>query len=188
CDEAAQACDFAPDDTVCDDGFFCNGSETCQQGVGCQAGNAVICNDGLSCTSDACDEASMGCLFVANDAACDDGLFCNGGETCDPNSAGPGSGCVAGTPFACQADAHACTDEICSEVAMGCESLPNDTNCAMGELCKPTLGGCVQADPCLTTADCAAAEDGNLCNGTLVCNTSLNVCEVDPATIIDCDD
>jgi hypothetical protein len=37
----------------------------------------------------------------------------------------------------------------------------------------------------MITADCAAFEDGDLCNGTLFCRSGT--CRVDPATIVECD-
>jgi len=37
---------------------------------------------------------------------------------------------------------------------------------------------------CTIDTDCAALEDGDLCNGTLVCN--VGVCEIDPATVVTC--
>ena len=39
------------DDLECDDGLFCNGSETCSSGS-CVAGAPVACGDGVSCTLD----------------------------------------------------------------------------------------------------------------------------------------
>ncbi|MEY3011938.1 MAG: hypothetical protein RIT45_673 [Pseudomonadota bacterium] len=40
---------------------------------------------------------------------------------------------------------------------------------------------------CSNDADCAALEDGNACNGTLRCETTLGVCTVDPTTVPVCD-
>jgi len=44
------------------------------------------------------------------------------------------------------------------------------------------------AKPCGTTADCEAQEDGDPCNGTLICNTALDepACEIDPSTVVTC--
>ncbi len=69
---------------ACDDGLFCNGTETCNEGTdSCDAGTPPNCDDGVSCTDDSCNEGTDSCDNVANDAHCDDGLFCNGTETCD---------------------------------------------------------------------------------------------------------
>jgi hypothetical protein len=64
----------------CDDGNVCNGAETCSGG-NCQAGNPLTCNDSNVCTTDSCDPAS-GCQFANNTASCDDGIACNGTDTC----------------------------------------------------------------------------------------------------------
>ncbi len=50
-----------------------------------------------------------------------------------------------------------------------------------GWVCDAGPDGC----SCRTTPDCAAFEDGDRCNGTLVCEDG--VCVVDPATVVVCD-
>jgi hypothetical protein len=85
-------------DADCDDGAFCNGVETCNAGS-CLSGTAPNCDDGVSCTDDACNEGSDSCASTANDANCDNGLFCDGSETCDPVldcQASSGDPCLAG--------------------------------------------------------------------------------------------
>ena len=52
---------------------------------------------------------------------CDDGLFCNGAETCVDQQ------CVAGTPVACD-DGIACTVDRCSEDARACQSDAPDVD------------------------------------------------------------
>jgi MYXO-CTERM domain-containing protein len=51
--------------------------------------------------------------------------------------------------------------------------------CSAGQCLSGTNTCACQADP-----DCAAFEDGNLCNGTLHCQN--NLCEIDPATVVSC--
>ncbi len=67
----------------CDDGLFCNGQETCFVGT-CLGGIPIDCNDGVVCTIDACNDATDSCDHTPDDTVCDDGLVCNGIETCDP--------------------------------------------------------------------------------------------------------
>ncbi len=57
----------------------------------------------------------------AADAECDDGVFCNGAETC---SAGA---CVAGTPPDCD-DGMACTTDRCDEATARCVSTAPDND------------------------------------------------------------
>lgn len=56
------------------------------------------CDDGVDCTlNTACDNAGA-CLGARADAACDDGVFCNGVERCEPDddAADPLTGCIHG--------------------------------------------------------------------------------------------
>ena len=68
---------------ACDDGAFCNGEETCDSGSGCLAGTPPVTDDGVACTVDACDEDNDVVVHTPDDALCDDGLYCDGSETCD---------------------------------------------------------------------------------------------------------
>jgi hypothetical protein len=60
--ECGVGCVFTPNDgNVCDDGFYCNGTETCVGSV-CQPGTPP-CVDSNPCTEDTCDEAADVCMF-----------------------------------------------------------------------------------------------------------------------------
>ena len=83
CNEGTDSCDNVTNDAVCDDGAFCNGSETCSAVVGCEAGISVDCDDGVGCTDDSCNETTDSCDNDTNDGNCDNGVFCDGSETCD---------------------------------------------------------------------------------------------------------
>ncbi|MEK6675878.1 MAG: hypothetical protein AABZ47_09525, partial [Planctomycetota bacterium] len=92
----------------CDDGLFCTVGDACSGGacfggvtIPCpgqlcdEAGNICVdcflnfdCIDGLSCTTETCVDGA--CIYNANHAACNDGLFCTGAETCQL-----GFGCVS---------------------------------------------------------------------------------------------
>jgi hypothetical protein len=77
------------------------------------------------------------------DTDCDDGLFCNGVETCDT-----GTGvCVAGTPPVLD-DGVSCTIDTCDESADTVVHLPRDSLCDDGDVCT--------ADSCDPLLDCAA--------------------------------
>ncbi|MDX1764268.1 MAG: hypothetical protein R3231_08105, partial [bacterium] len=89
-------CTFETAGSSCDDGLFCNGEDTCDGAGTCDLGSAVDCDDGVLCTTDSCDEAAEACVNSPDDAACDDGTFCNGVETCDAVN-----DCQAGTPPDC---------------------------------------------------------------------------------------
>ncbi|MEM7350648.1 MAG: sialidase family protein, partial [Acidobacteriota bacterium] len=109
CNEATDSCDAAPNDSLCDNGLFCDGAETCAAINDCQAGTAPNCNDGVSCTVDSCNEGTDSCDNNPDDSVCDNGLFCDGAETCDVVND-------------CQAGTNPCSgSQTCNETADICE-------------------------------------------------------------------
>jgi hypothetical protein len=139
------ACQSNPE---CDDGLFCNGAEFCDAQFRCQAGSPVDCNDGVACTDDSCNEGTHFCDHVANDAACDNGLYCDGAESCHATL-----GCQAGVSVDCN-DSVACTVDSCNEGTDSCDHAPNNAACDNGlycdgaETCNVTLGCQPGSDPC----------------------------------------
>ncbi len=124
CDEDADICTAECfEDSDCDDAVFCNGAETCDAGS-CLPGTAPDCDDGIGCTLDSCSAVSDSCVSAADDSACDDGLFCNGAETCNV-----ASGCEAGT--------DPCDGAACDEAGDTCEAgCSGDSECDDGEYCN----------------------------------------------------
>ena len=171
CNEAMDSCVYAPNDAACADASYCNGAEVCSPGVGCVPGAPVVCNDSRSCTTDVCSEAQQGCVTLPNHAACNDGMYCNGVETCSSSGPTP-TGCVAGSAVACPSDGITCTTDACDEPSQSCTSTPNSAMCPQGQTCVVQQGGCTAAQPCLDSAQC---QDGNACNGAEVC--SGGVCQ-----------
>jgi len=104
-------------DADCNDDLYCNGAETCLNGV-CQAGTPVDCSV-LSdqCNNGVCDEALDKCVAQTkpNGTSCDDGLYCNVGETCQAGA------CTGGTARNCD-DGESCTIDSCDEDLNTCVS------------------------------------------------------------------
>ncbi len=181
----------------CDDGLWCNGAERCIGGD-CVAGTAPDCDDGVACTVDSCNEATDSCDSVAVDSNCDDGLYCNGVETCDATL-----DCQPGTPVDCD-DGIACTADSCNETTDECDNIPNDSLCDNGlfcdgaEVCSLSLGCQPGSDPCpaedcdenndtCVPVDCTGPEDcddGLWCNGAETCSGGVCIAGTAP----DCDD
>lgn len=98
-------------------------------------------------------DTAVGCV---SDAECDDGLFCNGGETCDAGS------CLAGSPVDCD-DGVSCTADACDDGA-GCLHVPQHDVCDNGlacdgtESCHGVLGCQSSGDP----SDCGDPSDVSL--------------------------
>lgn len=177
CDTVMDECVSEAFDGLCDNGVFCDGEETCDPQMGCQAGEAVDCDDGIECTADACDEENWVCLHAAMDDACDDGLFCNGQESCDAEA-----GCMAGD--------DPCPNSQCRESDDRCVGCVSNAECDDGVYCNGyeqcnSLGACVagsypcgdafcresddQCVECMGNSDC---NDGVFCNGVEVCNSA----------------
>ena len=169
CDEDADACAVAYHDSECDDASWCNGAETCAAGVGCQDGTPPDCDDGFACTTDACDESVFACTNTPDSGACDDGVFCNGAETCDPAAGAAGTGCVPGTPPTCD-DRRACTVDACDAATDACTHEADDALCDDGVAC--TTDRC-DATGCVHLVDSSLCDDGLWCNGVERCDASL---------------
>jgi hypothetical protein len=167
CSAGTDACVHTPNDGACSNNQFCDGAETCDPVQGCVAGTAPSCSDNIACTADSCNPANGGaCAHAANNAACSDGLFCDGAEICSTSQ-----GCIDGPDPTCAPDAFACTIESCDDSVPGCISTPSNAICGPGMLCKPTFpghdaAGCIVGQACTMDSEC---QDGDLCNGAEVC-------------------
>eukprot|EP00899_Mesostigma_viride_P021639 jgi/Mesvir1/29477/Mv25115-RA.1 len=204
CAEDTDSCAHTPQNWRCQDGSFCNGRELCDPVAGCQAGAPADCDDGVSCTVDACDDSLGGCVNTPDHAQCDNGLFCDGRETCDPTA-----GCLAGAPPSCE-DGVACTVDSCDELRDSCLHVADDLHCRDGvfcngqETCDPEAGclpgatiscddgvactfdSCDEpADACVNAPNSKFCDDGQFCNGPEVCNPFAG-CQ--PGTPPDCSD
>jgi uncharacterized protein YggL (DUF469 family) len=130
-------------DSNCDNGLFCDGSETCDAALDCQAGTAPSADDGVGCTDDSCDEATDSLINTVNDSNCDNGLFCDGSETCDA-----ALDCQAGTAPSVD-DGAGCTDDSCDEATDSIVNTVNDGTCDNGLFCDGS-------ETCDAALDCQA--------------------------------
>ncbi len=157
---------------ACDDGLFCNGADTCSgntcsvhAGAPCgaqlcdEAGDACVdcladgdCDDGNGCTNNTC--AAGVCQTANNTAACDDGLFCNGADTCSGGSCSTNAGDPCTLP------------DLCSEGLDACVECLVDTDCNDANVC--TTDQC-SGGTCFNTPNLLACDDGLFCNGTDTC-------------------
>jgi len=104
-----------------------------------------------------------------SDAACDDGVFCNGAERCAPNAADADElGCAPSAPLALD-DGDPCTDDRCVE--------------ADGRVAHDRREGC-QAPACTRDGDCPAPAEA--CRGA-VCDAGACVTHDAPVGAA-CDD
>lgn len=164
----------------CDDADACT-TDACDAATGC-SNTDVVCGTGEECVDGncitPCDE----------DADCDDGTFCNGAETCTDGACAAGAdpcpdngvfcdgteSCDAATD-ACQSSGDPCSGDtpVCDETAGECvagEACTTNADCPdNGTFCDGTES-CVEGfcqssgDPCDTTAGETCNEDLNQCD------------------------
>jgi hypothetical protein len=119
------------------------------------------CDDGIACTLDRCDAKLGRCRFSPDDASCQDGLYCNGVERCDPKA-----GCQLGEPVGCS-DSDPCTIDACVEATRSCSHGKRDVD-QDGDPDDHCGGGdCNDQDPTVSSLVpevCANGKDDN-CNG-----------------------
>jgi hypothetical protein len=205
----APHCEYEPleDGASCEDGLYCNGAESCQAGA-CQPGQPVDCG-GLTapCRAGACDEAGRACIEVLSEdgASCEDGLYCNGAESCQAGA------CQPGQPVDCGSLDNACQRGVCDEQGRACGQVAREdgTPCEDGVHCNGAescqAGACAPGAPVSCThldgpctqgvcredpAGCASearnegqpCPDGLLCNGQELCQAGA--CQ--PGQPVDC--
>ena len=189
-----------------DAGFSCTGG--CDDGIACTTDTCVAAdtcertpNDALCEDDERCNPGS-GCVprMCETDADCNDSRPCNGDETCNPGGDGadPATGCVAGSPPACD-DGFVCTTDTCDDDAGGCVSAPNDAACDDGvdcsvDSCNPALAteptGClnVEDDSMCDTGFCTVGGECSIDAGGCVGGTMRDCRDGDPCTTDSCDE
>ncbi len=156
----------------CDDGDLASG-DGCSAGCALEscwscAGTPSVCApsavgqacaaDGTVCTNDVCDGA--GHCGVANALPCDDGLHCNGADTC------AGGTCQhAGDPCTAMADCMRHCDEALDACVLDVAGAPcaSDANPCTNDTCDG-------AGACVHTNNSATCDDGVFCNGADACS------------------
>ncbi|MCP4656316.1 MAG: hypothetical protein GY856_12960, partial [bacterium] len=157
CNESTDSCDNVVNHGNCDNALWCDGTETCDAVLDCQAGTAPDCNDGVGCTDDSCNEGTDSCANAANDANCDNGLFCDGAETCDlvldcqaggDPCPGPGQGCdEVGDVCTCvptEDPEVSCSDGVDND----CDGMTDGDDPDCGQPCKGTFQLCDSNSEC----------------------------------------
>lgn len=118
--------------------------------------NACVCRQGFEEN----DQGECVAVECTEDADCNDGLACNGIETCDTEQ----NKCVAGEPIECDAD-RTCTEP---EGRCECHRFFNDID-----------GECVPFE-CTEDSEC---DDGIICNGAEACDLEIGRCVEGPPVV-----
>jgi hypothetical protein len=115
----------------CDDGQFCNGADSCDGEGRCSVHVGDPCAGAEACNQ-ACNEASANC-FDPEGAACDDGDYCNGDDSCDgAGTCLPGPGRDCGDDDLCTFDYCDPDRGYCRHIDQG-EGLGHPGTCEGGE-------------------------------------------------------
>ncbi len=154
---AGQTCDGTATCTggtavVCDDANPCT-ADSCDSVMGCEhtVDDALVPDDGIACTTDSCSGGVAS--NVADDMACDDGLWCNGIEICSPAAPGADTdGCLAtavptpperSTPCRQVLACDEATDSFPLMVLAAGAACDDGLSCTSGDMCATTGGACV---------------------------------------------
>jgi hypothetical protein len=136
--------------SFCDDGLYCNGTETFVSGS-CQTGTPPDCSGFTGpCSDGVCNEVADTCEAqpINEGLGCDDLDLCTQGDTCV-------SGVCTGTTVDCSSLDDACSVGQCNPLDGLCEAVPTNEggSCDDGLFCNGvdtcSSGVCVSAgDPC----------------------------------------
>jgi hypothetical protein len=120
-----------------------------------------------------------------NGATCDDSNACTTEDQCF-------GGLCEGSKASCD-DGNACTKDMCQKQT-GCINAPlggapcNDGDeCTKFDQCKGSQCKGTPSCKCQQDSDCAAENPKNPCKGKYICNKAINVCKLDPASVVYCD-
>jgi hypothetical protein len=123
CDDVSDTCTLAdPNGSVCTDGLFCNGTDTCSGGAcSTHTGNPCPGPDGDGNCAESCSEPSDNCTASdPNGSSCTDAIFCNGIDTCTGGACSTHTGDPC---FQCNDGDDICA-ECCNESSDNC-TLPD---------------------------------------------------------------
>jgi hypothetical protein len=172
----------APAMTACDDGIACTTGDVCDAAGQCQSGTWTCCKSDADCAKE--EDGDL----------CNGTLFCNlQSGACENNPA---------TVVTCPTiDDTECAKATCLKATGQCALQPANVGlkCDDGNACSDldtcdAKGACQPGKdtcPCTSDAECAAFDDGDLCNGTLYCNPiagpdGKGVCRPNPKTVVVC--
>lgn len=162
----------------CDDGLDCTSDQCGLRGCEHSPMDSA-CNDGNECTDERC-EVGKGCVPSNNASRCDDGVFCNGPDTCSAGtcSTHPGDPCPGQSR--CEEATDVCagcvTDNDCPDEVVGAWGSCDfgGSACAEAGTQKRSVtsyscdAGSCKAKVAEESQACARDTDGFTCAGTVL--------------------
>ncbi len=180
CDGNTGKCAFKPakDGKTCDDGNAATANDVCKVG---KDGKATCVGEKVGC------QKSADCK--------DDGNLCNGVLYCDKTKKPAACAVNPTTIVKCASNKDTtCSKSMCAEKTGKCAMTPvpdgmacdDGQKCTSGDACKAGKCSAGKLVCCKEDADCASAEDGDPCNGTLFCEKASGKCQLNPLTVVKC--
>jgi hypothetical protein len=156
--EVGALCGECATDTDCADDDPCTVGEACGEGFACVPGTPKVCDDGVFCNGvESCDSLAIEGCVAGTPVSVDDGVDCTD-DACDEEA-----DTVTHTPDVslCE-DEEACTENTC-DVTLGCQFIPlTGEECDDGSVC--TIGdACGAEGTCLSGTDALPCDDANPC-------------------------
>ena len=158
CNGTSTACQHPNNSASCDDGTFCNGTDTCSGGICTHDGDPCPGPDGDGDCSETCDEDADECSANDTDgSSCDDGDLCSETDECS-------AGLCAGSLKDCDYLNDDCNIGVCDPQDGECIAEPvqdytpceDDIFCNGVDTCQG--GTCAHAgDPCESGPECLDA-------------------------------
>jgi len=168
----AGACVAGANSDVCDDGLFCNGTDTCVDGA-CTGHSGDPCAGGGIC-GDNCVEATDSCFDLAGTVCRASGGVCDVAETCTGSSGDCPANDFVSSATTCRASGGVC--DVAEQCTGSTATCPNDGFVTGGTSCRASAGVCDLAESCTgSTATCP--NNGFVAGGT-VCRADAGDCDV----------
>ncbi|MSP90498.1 MAG: hypothetical protein EXR79_01635 [Myxococcales bacterium] len=177
-----------PDAMPCKDALECTLVTHCQQGKCVPTANGNGC-DCIGGTDAECAAWKQKTIDFGVASACTGLAFCIAATRMCALDEASVVKCSTANDGPCAATSCAPATGTCVKAATNEGKVCNDGNpCTANDLCAK--GKCqvgkVNLCPCGVDTDCAKHEDGDLCNGTLICDTAGKVCNLKPGTVVAC--
>ncbi len=199
----------AADGTPCEDGNICTDGDACETGACSAGGNVCGCqttadcadkDDGNPCNGTTyCDKSEAGkSICKVNPSTI---IFCPSfnDTACLKNACAATSGLCKLTPVEAALSFGDCSvpgSPSCrwQRKPAGAPAPVDIVPCDDGDKCTTIdhceAGACVAGEtlvcPCTSDAECEGKDDGNLCNGTMFCDTVSGKCLLNPASVVSC--
>jgi hypothetical protein len=169
---ASGVCVAGPNADTCDDGLFCNGTDTCVEGQ-CTGHSGDPCAGGGIC-GDNCQEETDSCFDSAETVCRPSGGVCDVAENCTGSTGACPADTVLPTSTTCRASGGVC--DIAENCTGSTPTCPNNTFVSGTTACRSSSGVCDSAENCSGTS--ATCPNDTFVGSTTICRADAGDCDV----------